>query len=202
MWAGKGSTPARRARPRTPRGRCPGPTPPATGRYLVRQLETLGHNVTLTPACTVRKPGYGALTCEFVRREIDDSWHAARYDPVVRLPDSSPDAADDHPDGPRRAGQCGRGSGAAAPGRGAAPAGAAAGPGTGGPGRAGRPVAAATSGAGGGVLRHPGHAVSLAPQPGRSGVDLPDAAAWAATGHGGVAGIGASAGSGQSDLGG
>ena len=60
---------------------------------------------------------------------------------------------------------------------------------------------AAAARAVGGVLRHPGHAVALAPQPGRSEMDLPDAAAWAATGHGGVAGIGASAGSGQSDLG-
>src|SRR2546423_11559815 len=96
--------------------------------------------------CTVRKPGYGALTCEFVRREIDDSGHAARHDPVVRLPDSSPDAAADHPDGARRAGQCGRSSCSAAPGRGAAPSGASAGPGTGGSGGAGRPVAAAPRG--------------------------------------------------------
>src|SRR2546423_5943028 len=50
-------------------------------------------------------------------------------------------------------------------------------------------------------LRHPGHTVALAPQPGRSQMDVPDAGAWAASGHGGVAGIGASAGSGQSDLG-
>jgi glyoxylase-like metal-dependent hydrolase (beta-lactamase superfamily II) len=36
------------------------------------------------------------LKCGLVRREIDDWRHAARRDPLVRLPDSSAGAAADH----------------------------------------------------------------------------------------------------------
>jgi hypothetical protein len=41
------------------------------------------------------------LTCDFVRRGIDDRLHATGHDPVVRLPDPSSGIAADHPGGAR-----------------------------------------------------------------------------------------------------